>query len=82
MLGFISALLVAIAAAGLSTLPTVDSQKILTSHVEYDNLRRNSTAPIERVKNVDVISDLDGNIIGLCNLAMMMPFSFYPGPPP
>ena len=72
----------AIAAAGLSTLPTADSQKILTSHVEYDNLRRNSTAPIERVKNVDVISDLDGNIIGLCNLAMMMPFSFYPGPPP
>ena len=82
MPGFISALSVAIAAAGLSTLPTVDSQKILTSHVEYDNLRRNSTAPIERVKNVDVISDLDGNIIGLCNLAMMMPFSFYPGPPP
>ena len=78
---FISAVSVAIAVASLSSLPTVNSQKILTSHVEYDNLRRNSTAPIERVKNVDVISDKDGNTIGLCNLAMMMPFSFYPGPP-
>ena len=82
MKGFISAVSVAIAVASLSSLLTVNSQKILTSHVEYDNLRRNSTAPIERVKNVDVISDKDGNTIGLCNLAMMMPFSFYPGPPP
>lgn len=67
----------------LSLLPTtVNSQKILTSLAEYDNLRMNSTAPIERVKNVDVISDSNGNTIGLCNLAMMMPFSFFPGPPP
>ena len=60
----------------------VHSQKILTSLREYDDLRNNSTAPIDRVGNVDVISDSNGSTIGLCNLAMMMPFSFYPGPPP
>ena len=55
------------------------SQKILTSLAELDELRSitNSTN-IERIGNVDVINDG----IGLCNIAFMMPFSFFPGPPP
>ena len=74
------------ALAAATFLPTiVHSQKILTSLREYDNLRANTTSSIERVGNIDVISVSDTTSdtkIGLCNLAMMMPFSFYPGPPP
>lgn len=71
--------LIAIAAL----LPSkTNAQKILTSLAEYDDLRsNNSNGTINRVGNVDVISDSNGDTIGLCNMAMMMPFSFYPGPP-
>ena len=63
-------------------LPSItNAQKILTSLAEYDELRNNSNGTINRVGNVDVISDSNGDSIGLCNMAMMMPFSFYPGPP-
>ena len=70
--------LIAIAAL----LPSItNAQKILTSLAEYDELRSNSNGTINRVGNVDVLSDSNGDTIGLCNMAMMMPFSFYPGPP-
>ena len=78
---FTNSLLQLIAIAAL--LPsTTNAQKILTSLAEYDELRSNiSNGTINRVGNVDVISDSNGDTIGLCNMAMMMPFSFYPGPP-
>ena len=68
-------------AACLLLPSTTNAQKILTSLAEYDELRNNSNGTINRVGNVDVISDSNGDSIGLCNMAMMMPFSFYPGPP-
>jgi len=74
--------LIAIAALLLPLPSKTNAQKILTSLAEYDELRsNNSNGTINRVGNVDVISDSNGDTIGLCNMAMMMPFSFYPGPP-
>jgi len=77
---FTKSLLQLIAIAALLLPSTTNAQKILTSLAEYDDLR-NSNGTINRVGNVDVISDSSGDTIGLCNMAMMMPFSFYPGPP-
>jgi len=67
----------------VALLPSkTNAQKILTSLAEYDELRSKSNGTINRVGNVDVISDSNGDdTIGLCNMAMLMPFSFYPGPP-
>jgi hypothetical protein len=79
---FTYSLLQLIAIAALLQPSTItNAQKILTSLAEYDDLRSNSNGTIDRVGNVDVISDSNGDTIGLCNMAMMMPFSFYPGPP-
>lgn len=78
---FTSSLLQLIATCLLLPPSTTNAQKILTSLAEYDDLRNSSNDTINRVGNVDVISDSNGDTIGLCNMAMMMPFSFYPGPP-
>ena len=77
---FANSLLQLIAIVALLPSKT-NAQKILTSLAEYDELRNNSNGTINRVGNVDLISDNNGDTIGLCNMAMMMPFSFYPGPP-
>lgn len=59
--------------------PTVRSQSVLTSIARYDELR-NTASNITHVGNIDHIVDEKGNGSGICSLAFMMPFSFFPGP--
>ena len=48
---------------------------MLTSLRDYDNIRENAAGNVTRFQNLDIVSAPGGETLGICHLAVMMPFS-------